>query len=496
MEILEQDPVGWFGKSKDSGTFFDILKSLLKYVRIPGRKGVSDGSRAFHMRTRLLVAIGKKEVVMNPRGIAWYVLKQVFNKHKLITEMYPFIFEQLPDERDRRLVVEIVYGVCRFKGRLDYVVSGFANPRKTEPNIWLLLVTAAYQILFLTRTPDYAIINDTVTLGKEAFGGNRKKTGFINAVLKRLAKEKNSIIFPGAENLRKYIEHNLSFPYWMGMKWISDYGKEAGIRIMKSLNFRKPVVFRCFQGLHSFGTENRFHPTPYVNDSFEANVPIYLMRAGSCYVMNESSQVVSELLRKFSGKWVLDAASSPGGKGFILNSFEGIETVVFNDISETRIRRILENSRDLAIPISPPVLSDFLNLSFRQSSLDAVLLDAPCTGTGTISGHPELKWLRKPGEVAKQVKLQSKMIRNAFSLLKSGGILVYSTCSMEKEEGEDVVLNFVSEEINAELVHPFLFASEEITNQFEKFRKEGNFLRILPDKYLDGFFIAMLRKTQ
>ncbi|RLE18999.1 MAG: hypothetical protein DRJ08_01065 [Acidobacteria bacterium] len=431
---------------------------------------------------------------MNPRGIAWYILKQVFNEHKLITENYPFIFENIEDERDRRLVVEIVYGVCRFRGRLDYVLSKFANQKRTEPDIWLLLVSAAYQILFLTRTPDYAIINDTVSLVKQASYGNKKKSGFVNAVLKRLAAGKDALTFPTPENLRDFIESNLSFPYWLGMKWVSDYGKDRAVQIMKSLNFRKPVVFRCFHGLDSFGPESRFHPTPYIDNSFEANVPIYLMRAGSCYVMNESSQLVAELLRTFSGKWVLDAASSPGGKGFILRTFTGIENVIFNDVSEKRILRILENSHELAIPISAPVQSDFLRPVFRPSSLDAILLDAPCTGTGTISGHPELKWLRQPGEIRGRAKLQNRMIRNAFSLLKPGGILVYSTCSLEKEEGEDVVLNFVSEEEKAQLVYPFTFSSERIESRFKRFMSSGNFLRISPDKYLDGFFAALIQK--
>jgi len=436
----------------------------------------------------------EQEVDMNPRGIAWYILKQVFNEHKLITDMYLYIFEQVSDERDRRLVVEIIYGTCRFRGRLDHILTRFANQKRTEPEIWLLLASAAYQILFLTRTPDYAIINDTVTVAKEAFNGNKKKSGFINAVLKKVAREKDSFTFPTSERLQEFIEHNLSFPYWLGMKWISDYGMETAVQIMKSLNLRKPVVFRCFQGLESFGPENRFHPTPYVEDSFEANVPIYLMRAGSCYVMNESSQLVAELLRKFSGKWVLDAASSPGGKGFILTTFEGIEEVVFNDISAGRIQRVIENSQDLSIAISSPVLSDFLKLSFRESSMNAILLDAPCTGTGTISGHPELKWIRKPGEIRERSMLQSHMIRNAFSLLKPDGVLVYSVCSLEKEEGEDVVLNFVSGERQAELIHPFTFASEQIAERFEGFMENELFLRILPDKYLDGFFAAVIHK--
>ncbi len=432
---------------------------------------------------------------MNPRGIAWYVLKQVSGEHKLITDMYPYIFEHVSDERDRRLIVEIVYGTSRFRGRLDYVLSRFANRKRTEPDIWLLLRSAAYQILFLTRTPDYAIINETVALAKQIFDGNKKKSGFINAVLKRLGREKEAITFPDSENLRDFIESNLSFPYWLGMKWISDYGKATAFQIMKSLNLRKPVVFRCLNGLESFGPEGRFHPTPNIQGSFEANVPIYLMRAGSCYVMNESSQLVAELLRKFSGKWVLDSASSPGGKGFILSTFTGIEEVVFNDISNGRILRILENSRDLSIPISSPVLSDFQKPSFRESTLDAVLLDAPCTGTGTISGHPELKWLRRPEEIRGRAKIQNHMLKNAFSLLKPGGVLVYSTCSLEKEEGEDVVLDFVSKEVQAQLIDPFTYASKAIRNRFQSFLGKNDFLRILPDKYLDGFFVALLRRA-
>ncbi|NOZ12823.1 MAG: hypothetical protein GXO69_04130 [Acidobacteria bacterium] len=431
---------------------------------------------------------------MNPRGIAWHILKKVFNERKLITDNYPFLFENVRDERDRRLVVEIVYGTCRFKGRLDYVLSRYADRKRTEPEIWLLLSSAAYQILFLTRTPDYAIINETVTIAKQAFQGNRKKSGFINAVLKKLSREKDTLTFPSPENFREFVEHNLSFPYWLGMKWAADYGRERAVQIMKALNFRKPVVFRCFNGLDSFGSNYRFHPTPHLDNSFEANVPIYLMRAGSCYVMNESSQLVAELLRNFSGEWVLDAAASPGGKGFILQSFDSIKNVIFNDISDKRLQKVLENSKDLAVPVPFSVQSDFLSPAFRKESFDGILLDAPCTGTGTISGHPELKWIRKPGEIQGRAKLQNRMITNAFQLLKPGGILVYSTCSLEREEGEDVVLNFVAGESGARLLHPFSFAAERVKENFQSFLTRENTLRIFPDKYLDGFFAAMIQK--
>ncbi len=431
---------------------------------------------------------------MNPRGIAWYILKKVFNERKLITDNYPFLFENVQDERDRRLVVEIVYGTCRFRGRLDYVLSHYANPKRTEPEIWLLLASAAYQILFLTRTPDYAIINETVTLAKQAFQGSRKKSGFINAVLKKLSREKDNLSFPGPENFREFVEHNLSFPYWLGMKWLADYGKEQAIQMMKALNFRKPVVFRCFNGLESFGAQYRFHPTPYIDGSFEANVPIYLIRAGSCYVMNESSQLVAELFRNFSGRWVLDAAASPGGKGFILQSIKGIKNVVFNDIAEKRLQKVLENSRDLAVPVPLAVQSDFMKPAFEKESFNAILLDAPCTGTGTISGHPELKWIRKPGEIGSRARLQNQMIRNAFQLLKRGGILVYSTCSLEREEGEDVVFDFVAGESEAKLIDPFSFSGEKLKENFRNFITREKTLRIFPDKYLDGFFVAMMQK--
>lgn len=429
---------------------------------------------------------------MSAREAAFDTLQMVFNQHRLVTDCYPYLFQRLPDDRDRRLVVEIAYGVGRYRGRLEYALKGKANPAKTDVRVWLLLLTAVYQLLYLTRIPDYAVINETVEIAKRRFGA--RPAGFVNAVLKGIARDRESLSFPGPEDVEAYITSSLSFPNWMGMRWIAQFGKDRAFQIMKALNFRKPMVFRKMGATGVLDQEGLFHPTPYLPDAVEANLPVYMMRAGNCYVMNESSQLVPELLRKFEGDWVLDAASSPGGKGMILRSWSGIRNVIFNDISRDRIDRILENVSDLNIGILTPTCADMSRPPFPDNSLDAVLLDAPCSGTGTLSGHPELRWIRTPGDIQRRKSLQEELIRSTYRLLRPGGILVYAVCSLEREEGEDVVLPFVAGTPGASLVEPFQYAAEPVTAAFERFEDTNHCLRIVPDRYLDGFFIAMIRK--
>lgn len=429
---------------------------------------------------------------MSARETAFEILQQVIYQHKLVTDCYPYLFENVKDERDRRLVVEIVYGVSRYKGRLGHALARKSDPDKTDKRVWLLLLTAVYQLFYLTRIPDYAVIYETVEIAKRRFG--KKPGGFVNAVLKGISRDREAIAYPGPENMESYITGSLSFPYWMGLRWISQYGQETAFQIMKSLNLRKPMVFRRFGDTGVLDQEGMFHATPYLPDAVEANLPVYMMRAGNCYVMNESSQLVPELLRNFKGAWVLDAASSPGGKGLILRGWDGIQNVIFNDISRDRMDRILENSRDLNISILTPVCSDTTNPPFRRASMDAVLLDAPCSGTGTLSGHPELRWIRTESDIHNRSRLQSKLIRRSFDLVKPGGVLVYATCSLERDEGEDIVLPFVCDTPEAVLVNPFRYASEDVAAAFGGSLHHNRCLRVLPDKYLDGFFVAMIEK--
>ncbi len=428
---------------------------------------------------------------MNVREIAFVILKKIYKEHKLATEVYPAYLEKLEDDRDKRLVLEIVYGVNRFKGRLEYVLSRFANKNRTESDIWLLMLTGVYQLLFLTRTPPYAIIHQTVDVAKKI---NPKVSGFVNAVLKSVSRSKNSITFPSRDNLTDFIQYTLSFPLFLGMKWIADYGEDKAIEIMKALNLKKPVVFRCFKEISSLKKDYIVHKTPYIDGSYHGNIPIYIIRAAECYIMNEASQLAPELLRNFRGKFALDAASSPGGKGFLLKSFGNFEEVVFNDVSKERIEKILENSKELLLNVSSVTMCDFTKPGFKENSIDAVILDAPCSGTGTISGHPEIKWIRSHQNLKSKIAVQKKMLKNAFDIVKKGGLIVYSVCSMEKEEGEAIVSDFVSSVENAKLIEPFEYASESVRNSFSKFYKQGVGLRILPDKFLDGFFIATIRK--
>lgn len=430
---------------------------------------------------------------MNTRETAYQILLRVLEQKSLISDHHAELARRVTDERDRRLAVELMYGVCRHRGRLEYALKGFADPRKTDRRLWILLLMGTYQLLQLSRTPDYAAINETVETAKRRFG--TRQAGFVNAVLKRLVRERNRLSYPEREDLNGYIEHNLSYPSWMGLRWVSQYGREQALGIMAAMNLRKPIVFRGFGSQAELRNSDVCHATPYLKDAVESDLSIEEMRRSGCYVMNESSQLAAELLRNFQGDWVLDAASSPGGKGLILNSFAGIGEVVFNDISPERILRILENAGDLGQNILTPVASDIGRPPFRVGSFDAVLLDAPCSGTGTISGHPELKWIRTVQDIQRRPGMQRNLLTRCFDLLRVGGILVYAVCSLEREEGEDVILNFVAERSDAHLISPFRFADPDVAHAFASFETTGPALRVLPDQYLDGFYLAVMEKA-
>ncbi len=432
---------------------------------------------------------------MKPREVAYRILRDIFEKKMLLTDLYPYLFKMVEDERDRRLVVEIVYGVCRLKGRLEFALSKFVKPNKTNNMMWTFLLTSVYQILFLTRIPDYAVINESVNITKKIF--SPKQAGFVNAVLKNIAKTKDTITYPTKENIDDYIQYNLSFPLWLAHKWIADYGLEETFEMIKFISMKRPMVFRCFKGIESFKGEYILHKTPYIEDTYHGAIPINILRAGCCYIMNESSQAVAEVFHNYKGKYILDATSSPGGKGFILSSFNGIENVIFNDISPDRTKLIAENNRDLLMDVNFITCSDISKAPFKTNFFDGILLDAPCSGTGTISGHPELKWIRTKNEISNRVKIQKSLITKAFDLLKPGGILVYSVCSMEREEGEDIVLDFVFNNEKASFVNPLKYGSETFQKRFERFLiNNSSYLRITPDKYLDGFFISLIRKNE
>lgn len=431
---------------------------------------------------------------MKPREVAYRILRDIFEKKQLLTDFYPYLFKLVEDERDRRLVVEIVYGVCRLKGKLEFALSKYTKKNKTSDQMWLYLLTCTYQILFLTRIPDYAVINESVNISKRIF--SPKQSGFVNAVLKNVAKSKDNIDYPSPEDLDNFLEYNLSFPLWLAHKWVADYGLEETFEMIKSINMKRPIVFRCFKGIESFKGDYILHKTPYIEDTYHGAIPINVLRAGCCYIMNESSQAVAEVFHNYKGKYILDATSSPGGKGFILSSFEGIENVVFNDISPDRTEKIVENNRDLLMGIDFITCSDISNPSFKENFFDGILLDAPCSGTGTISGHPELKWIRHQGEIKNRTKIQKDLIKKAFELLKPGGVLTYSVCSMEREEGEDIVLDFVFNNEEASFINPLTYSSDTFKNRFSRFLiNNDTYLRITPDKYLDGFFIALIKKN-
>jgi len=412
------------------------------------------------------------------------------------------------NERDRALLTELTYGALRWRGNIDAQLSRYLRQplAKTDPLIRNLLRVSVYQLRFLDKIPDYAAVNEAVELARNHSGG--KSAGFVNAVLRNFLRDKDRIIglAPKDESVAG-LAVTYSHPEWLVKRWIDEFGAEAAKTLMRANNQRATLVLRvnCLKctreklldrfleaGIKAEATQWSPQGISVLSGPAVDKLPGFA--EGYFQIQGEASQLVTYIVSPLSGERILDACAAPGGKSTHLGEFMKDEgELVAIDISARGIAKIRENAARLGLK-SLRVLSADASAELAdklREPYDRALVDAPCSGLGTLRGHPEIKWHRDENDIRRLSRLQSKILSRVAGYLKPGGVLVYATCTLSPEENEEIVESFRAHHNEFELEDAARYLPGQATHMVR-----GKYFVALPHRdHTDGFFAARMRRV-
>ncbi len=398
------------------------------------------------------------------------------------------------DGRDRRWTQELVYGMLRKRGWIDHALSvrvrgGIA---RLDGDLTDLIRLGAQQLLEMGSVPAYAAIAQTVELAKQRHGIGASK--LVNAVLRRLDRERSSIGADLPVDPIDALSTEFSHPRWLVARWMARFGAEETRALLEANNREAPVIVRPWgvvreqleAMLESAGV--RVEEAPLARDSIRISGPVYLFDVaaftqGACFVQDPAATLVTQYAAVPPGATVADLCSAPGGKSIELARTAAL--VISADLSPRRLERLASTKQRLDLNNIAPVAFDAREPAI--SPVDAVLVDAPCTGTGTFRRHPDARWRLRLSDLAVTAMMQRDILRSAAHVVKPGGLLIYSTCSLEPEENEAQVEIFLATHPGWALEAPPAGAVPEETI-------DGGYLRVLPQAHgADGAFAARLR---
>ena len=361
----------------------------------------------------------------------------------------------LRDDRDRALAGEIATGSLRWQGAFDHVIEQFARraPARLDPEILAILRTGIFQLLHLDRVPAAAVVDDAVNLARKA--GKKSAAGFVNALLRRVSRERAHLPLPETPPL-DLLSITLSHPRWLAARWLDRHGLDAAAGWARFNNSPAPLTLRVntlksridemMSRLSDAGvtTERaRFAPNALI---VTAGNPLLtpLANSGAFVVQDETSQLVGEYVAALPGETILDACASPGGKTTqMAAAMEGRGTIVATDVRGRRVDLLARTVRQSGAANVRIVQADARAVPPFRQAFDAILIDAPCSGVGTLRRDPDVRWRRSEADLADLASRQRDMLNSLASVVRQGGRIVYSTCSSEPEENEAVVEDFL-----------------------------------------------------
>ena len=369
----------------------------------------------------------------------------------------------LTDERDRALAGEIAAGTLRWRAAFDHVSGAFANRpvSRLDLEVLTILRLSLFQLLHLDRVPAAAIVDDAVELTRRA--GKKSAAPFVNALLRRASRERGRLPLPGRpgddsadEAWIAYLSISLSHPAWLIERWLRRWGRTQTEIWALFDNAPAPLTIRANTlkvtrddlaarlAVAGVVTEPcaRAPDGLVVRSGNPLSTP--LARTGAFVVQDEASQLVAEYADAHPGERVLDACASPGGKTTSMAaSMKDEGLVVACDVRDRRVRLLARTVRESGSRVVRVAMLDASKPLPFAPVFDLVLIDAPCSGLGTVRRDPDIKWRRSPDDFAAFADRQLRILESAAAVVRSGGRLIYSTCSSEPEENEQVVQAFL-----------------------------------------------------
>ncbi|MER3524311.1 MAG: 16S rRNA (cytosine(967)-C(5))-methyltransferase RsmB [Ignavibacteria bacterium] len=444
----------------------------------------------------------KRALYEGVRGTAVKILNRVERTDAYLDKLLDAELRSgdIPDV-DKGLLTELVHGVLRWQNTLDWVLNGFShgNFAKSEINVKNALRVGLYQILFLERIPHAAAVNESVEFIKRIRG--EKPAGLVNAVLRNIVRNIDGIRYPDPASDRvQHLSVVFSHPHWMVKRWVARYGPDETEKLLIVNNERPPLTLRM--------NKLKVEPAVFLRQLDDLQIPYKgskyldyfvsvkcfprigqneLFRSGLFTIQDESAALPCLLLAPKPGERVLDLCAAPGGKTtHIAELMKNEGEVIAIDKYEIKLSFIKAACDRLGLANVKVVVGDAT--TYTHDPMDKVLLDAPCSGLGVLAKKPDLKWKRDVSDIIKLAKLQRELIEHAATLLKPGGVLVYSTCTIEPEENHEIVRSFLAAHPEFRLDHAASFVCKDLVS------REG-FVETFPHKHgMDGSFAARLVK--
>ena len=406
------------------------------------------------------------------------------------------------NERDIGLISEIIYGTTTWKLTIDEIIKKHSKIKLKKYSKWILNIIrmGIYQIVFLDKIPKSAAVNESVNLCKK-YGA--KSSGLVNAILRKV--EKNDYLeFEKIEDDTNRISKMYSMPEWIVKRLIEEIGILKAENICKNSNIKPKLSIRAnkIKNTSKELIKSLKDKNVIVN---EGDLEDFLIieklknlndleefKQGKFTVQDESAGLTSLILNPQKGNYVLDACSAPGGKTtYIAELMNNNGKILAWDLHEHRTKLIQDNAKRLGIDIIKTEVKDATILDNKLiEKFDKILLDVPCMGLGVIKRKPDIKWHRKEEDIKEISNLQYNILDICAKYLKKGGILVYSTCSILKEENEEIIERFLKINQNFEIT------GYEIDNKYSKFIEKDRYIKINTTDKNDGFFICKIYKRK
>ena len=417
------------------------------------------------------------------------------------------------DKSSRGFITRLYEGTIEKRLYLDFIIDGYSKTpvKKMKPVIMLLLEISVYQLFFMDRVPDSAAINEAVKLAKKR--GLTGLSGFVNGVLRNIARNKESIVLPdkNKDNI-KYLEIKYSTPKAVVKHFINDYGSEKAEEILEAFEEKRPLTARATRGDRKelikklegegvkTGSDTIFPESVRILELDNLGF-LESFEDGDFVIQDESSQFIGKIVELPNGVRVLDLCAAPGGKSLLFVEMEEVDEIISCDISESKTELIEDNVRRIGTDKIRTRVNDasLYNPDFLDG-FDLVICDLPCSGLGVMGRKRDIKYNVTEDKIRELAILQKKILENAVRYVKKGGRLIYSTCTMTKAENEEN-FTFISEFKGFSAVD----FSDKIRGYVDRYKdgerlvneaKKG-FMRLFPGELgTDGFFISEFMREE